>query len=141
MGSYPVIHDMQQQVQQSVVHALESQCEAMNAEITAVREELAQLRQSSRSSAPAVPESFDDDQDDTVNADSSSSSKTIRIPDPEVFKGDRDDLPRWTAQMKVKLTVNASLFPDNRSRIGYMFSRLAGTAAKQLLPFLSSPGF
>ncbi|KAI5304779.1 hypothetical protein KEM55_009277, partial [Ascosphaera atra] len=83
-----VIHDMQQQVQQSVVHALESQREAMNAEITAVREELAQLRQSSRSSAPAVPESFDDDQDNTVNADSSLSSKTIRIPDPEVFKGD-----------------------------------------------------
>ena len=67
----------------------------------------------------------------------SSSSKIIKIPDPAVFTGERDDLPRWLAQVKVKLAVNAFLFPNDESRVGYLFSRLSGAAAQQLLPYFN----
>ncbi|KAI5278940.1 hypothetical protein KEM52_004566, partial [Ascosphaera acerosa] len=67
-----------------------------------------------------------------------SPAPVVKIPNPEVFTGARNDLSRWLAQVRVKLSVNASQFPNEEAQIGYLFSRLSGSAAQQLLPYFAS---
>lgn len=103
---------------------LQSQRQVFEAEIHSLRAQLA-------AGAETMP----------MSPDPHPSAKVIKIPDPEQFSGDREDLPRWLAQVKVKLSVNASHFPNNESKVGYLFSRLSGSAAQQLLPYFNSaPG-
>lgn len=112
-------HDLHLQVRE----ALRNQQHAFELEIAALREQVAGAqRQAAVAASDPPPEA----------------AKTVKIPDPAAFTGDRHDLTRWIAQIKVKLSVNASSFPDNTSRIGYLFSRLAGDAAQQLLPYINN---
>ena len=105
---------------------LQAQRQVFDSEIGSLR---AQINQPVQDPESMVPEHY---------SPSSAAAKVIKIPDPASFSGNRDDLPRWLAQVKVKLSVNAVHFPDNESRVGYLFSRLEGAAAQQLLPYFNS---
>ena len=59
-----------------------------------------------------------------------------RLPDPDKFNGDRNDLRRFTAQIYTKLTVNVDRFPTAESRMAYVNGRLEGTPYKQILPYI-----
>ena len=105
---------------------LQSQRQVFEAEIHSLRAQLA----AGAGTEPMMPEHY---------PPSSAAAKVIKIPDPASFSGNRDDLPRWLAQVKVKLSVNSAHFPDNAARVGYLYSRLEGAAAQQLLPYFNSP--
>lgn len=83
---------------------------------------------------PTADETTEDKRDQT----SQPARRAIKIPDPTVFTGSREDLPRWIAQMRIKFRINDYLFPDETSRLGYAFSRLESLAVQQMLPFFTS---
>ncbi|KAI5295067.1 hypothetical protein KEM55_006346, partial [Ascosphaera atra] len=113
-----------------VQQVVEEQHRSIDNEIATLRAKLQSLcrRPAATTQAPVAPAPTT-----TLQA----SKKVVKIPDPAVFAGDRNDLTLWMAQVKVNLAVNASFFPDKALRIVYLFSCLSGTAAQQLLPFFT----
>jgi hypothetical protein len=65
-----------------------------------------------------------------------------KLPDPEVFRGDRDRerLHLFKQQMKIKLLGNADRYPTLQSKLSYAFSRLEGVAANQFLQYVGEGG-
>ncbi len=58
-------------------------------------------------------------------------SRTQKIPDPPLFSdGKEPTWEDWHGKVKDKLSINADSFPNEQSKLGYVFSRLAGSAAK-----------
>ncbi|KAH0611508.1 uncharacterized protein H6S33_010773 [Morchella sextelata] len=68
--------------------------------------------------------------------------RSEKLPDPEVFKGDRDRerLHLFKQQMKIKLLGNADRYPTLQSKLSYAFSRLEGVAANQFLQYVGEEG-
>ncbi|KAH0608715.1 uncharacterized protein H6S33_001849, partial [Morchella sextelata] len=64
--------------------------------------------------------------------------RSEKLPDPEVFRGDRDRerLHLFKQQMKIKLLGNADRYPTLQSKLSYAFSRLEGVAANQFLQYV-----
>ncbi|KZZ87382.1 Retrotransposon gag protein [Ascosphaera apis ARSEF 7405] len=123
-------------IRSEFITALNDQRRDLHNEVAELRSQLAALRPQSTTATSSAPSPAPAPV--SASGPSSSPDKVVKIPDPAVFSGSRDDLSRWTAQVKVKLSVNASHFPNEESRIGYLFSRLSGAAAQQLLPFFAS---
>ncbi len=67
---------------------------------------------------------------------SENSRTSERIPDPEKFDGDRNDLSRFVDQISAKLTVNRDRFPSSRERKVYVVNRLSGLAYQQIRPYI-----
>jgi hypothetical protein len=67
---------------------------------------------------------------------SESSRTSERIPDPEKFDGNRNDLSRFIDQISAKLTVNRDRFPSTRERKVYVVNRLSGLAYQQIRPYI-----
>ncbi|KAH8144261.1 uncharacterized protein LAJ45_11764 [Morchella importuna] len=68
--------------------------------------------------------------------------RSEKLPDPEVFRGDRDRerLHLFKQQMRIKLLGNADRFPTLQSKLSYAFSRLEGVAANQFLQYVGEEG-
>jgi hypothetical protein len=54
--------------------------------------------------------------------------RSDKLPDPNVFAGDRKDLRRFLSQVSQKLRVNADRYPTPTARLAYISSRLSGPA-------------
>jgi hypothetical protein len=65
---------------------------------------------------------------------SESSRPSEKLPDPEVFKGQRSDLRRFVQQICGKMTANADRFPTAQSRLIYVAGRLKDDAYNLILP-------
>ena len=66
--------------------------------------------------------------------------KGIKIPDPPLYAGKRDEFREWWSQMAVKFSVNAVDFQTEDSKMGYLYSRLTGTARAQIAPYFDDEG-
>ncbi|KAH8148280.1 uncharacterized protein LAJ45_07733 [Morchella importuna] len=68
--------------------------------------------------------------------------RSEKLPDPEVFRGDRDRerLHLFKQQMRIKLLGNADRFPTLQSKLSYAFSRLECVAANQFLQYVGEEG-
>ncbi|KAH0603713.1 uncharacterized protein H6S33_007372, partial [Morchella sextelata] len=68
--------------------------------------------------------------------------RSEKLPDPEVFRGDRDRerLHLFKQQMRIKLLGNADRYPTLQSKLSYAFSRLEGVAANQFLQYVGEGG-
>jgi hypothetical protein len=73
-------------------------------------------------------------------APSEHSMRSDKLPDPNVFTGDRKDLRRFLSQVSQKLRVNADRYPTPAARLAYVSSRLSGPAYSQVLPHINSDG-
>lgn len=65
---------------------------------------------------------------------SESSRPSEKLPDPEVFKGQRSDLRRFVQQICGKMIANADRFPTAQSRLIYVAGRLKDDAYNLILP-------
>ncbi len=68
----------------------------------------------------------------------SRAARSEKTPDVDRFDGTRDKLPTFVAECRVKFAENADRYPTQESRINYVFTRCAGAAKDQLLPFWES---
>jgi hypothetical protein len=75
----------------------------------------------STSSTSSVPESIQetDNPGATPSSDTERIHKTTKIPDPPVFKGDRDEIEEWLAKMPNKLRVNHDHYPTEAAKLVY----------------------
>lgn len=74
-------------------------------------------------------------------ADSKSSGKSSKIPDPEVFStGNHDDWEVFKIQLHDKLAVNEDHFRNEQAKIAYVRTRLGGEALQIALPTSRAPG-
>ena len=69
---------------------------------------------------------------------STTSSRSAKHPDPELYSGDRSFLENFLYQLQAKLRVNRDWFEDEDARLTYAFGRLKGDASNKLLPRLNS---
>jgi uncharacterized protein DUF4939 len=67
-------------------------------------------------------------------------TKSEKIPDPEPFDGKRSELAPFIASLRLKLLMNRDRFPTVQERLTYAFSRLAGNARNQILPYVTATG-
>ena len=65
-----------------------------------------------------------------------STPRSMKLPDPDKFDGQRADLDRFLTQLRLKLQTNSDHFPTENARLGYAISRLDGVALKQVTPRL-----
>lgn len=76
------------------------------------------------------------------SATASGGKRSAKQPDPPVFyhEEDRDTekFEQWYRAMENKLEVNADHFPTDRARQAYIESRLGGTAAREIAPYLQA---
>lgn len=62
------------------------------------------------------------------------SPRTQKLPDPPLFTDGKDpEWEDWYGKVKDKLSINAEFFPNEQVKLAYVFSRLAGQAAKVTL--------
>ncbi len=61
-----------------------------------------------------------------------------RLPDPEAFTGDRNEWPMWKITIRNKLTADALALGDAATQFSYVFSRLKGTAMKNVTTFVTT---
>lgn len=73
-----------------------------------------------------------------MSARASQSSRSPKHPDPNKFAGNKDDLPHFVTQLKLKLNINADHYTAPKSDISYAISRLEGNALSQVLPLVKS---
>jgi hypothetical protein len=65
--------------------------------------------------------------------------KTIKLGDPEIFKGTTEpSIDEWTRKLKHKLRTNRDHYPDEQSRMDYTYSRVGGDALLHLDPRIES---
>src|SRR5271156_1409015 len=60
--------------------------------------------------------------------------KTTKIPDPPIFKGDRDEIEEWLVKIRNKLRANHDHYPTEEAKLAYAETRIEGNAAKQIRP-------
>lgn len=60
-----------------------------------------------------------------------------RLPDPPTFSGDRNEWPSWKVAMENKLLVDQEALGDEVTQFLYVYSRLAGSAARNVTSFVS----
>ena len=66
------------------------------------------------------------------------SSQRPRFPDPEPFDGTRLSYPVFKQKAKAKIDMDGAIYGSECGQVNYLFSRLSGTAAKTVLPWLNS---
>lgn len=77
--------------------------------------------------------------DSTPQPQSSSSSKSTKLPDPPIFLGTTEPaLEDWLSKMKTKLIANHDHYPTEALQMGYVENRVSGQASKHLAPRLRS---
>jgi hypothetical protein len=76
----------------------------------------------------------------TAPAPSERSMRSDKLPDPNVFAGDRKDLRRFLSQVSQKIRVNYDRYPTPAARLAYVSSRLSGPAYSQILPYINLDG-
>ncbi len=67
---------------------------------------------------------------------SESTRQSEKLPDPELFSGDRKDFRRFASQIHEKLFINRDRFPTPTARMSYVTSRLSGLPYAQILPYI-----
>jgi hypothetical protein len=60
--------------------------------------------------------------------------QNAKLPDPDLFTGDKDKYRDWKLRMQSKLELNADRFPSERGKVMYIYHRTGGTASQNLLP-------
>ncbi|VTO92596.1 unnamed protein product [Fusarium graminearum] len=65
-----------------------------------------------------------------------STSLTERLPDPDKFEGDGNDLRRFVSQIHLKLKANHDRFLTPLARMSYVTGHLSGRAYAQVLPHI-----
>ena len=63
-----------------------------------------------------------------------------KLPDPELYDGDKQKLQSWTYSLRVKLAGNADRYPSESSKIQYSVGRLTGKALDQVEPRVKKDG-
>lgn len=63
-----------------------------------------------------------------------------KLPDPELFDGDKQKLRSWTYSLRVKLVGNADRYPSESSKMQYSVGRLTGKALDQVVPRVKKDG-
>lgn len=63
-----------------------------------------------------------------------------KLPDPELYDGDKQKLRSWTCSLRLKLARNADHYPTEASKIRYSVSRLTGKALDQVEPKVKKDG-
>lgn len=59
-------------------------------------------------------------------------SKSEKMPDIEIYNGDRDKLTAWITDLKIKMNANRDRFASEQSKLAYAVSRLGGKAKDQV---------
>ena len=67
-------------------------------------------------------------------------ARSDKLPDPEVFKGDRKDIRRFLSQVSQKLRINQDRYPSPAARLAYVASRLSGPAYALVQPHIGIDG-
>ena len=73
-----------------------------------------------------------------ATAPSESSRLSKRLPNPNKFSGDKNDLRRFVTQIEQKMNVNADRFSTPTTRLAYVQNRLTGIAYDQVSPYMRS---
>ena len=66
--------------------------------------------------------------------------QTPKYPDSAMFNGDRVKLYPFLTQLWLKLSSNADWFLTEKDKLEYTVSCLEGTAANQILPYVTRDG-
>ena len=61
-----------------------------------------------------------------------------RFPDPEPFDGTRSLYPVFKQKARAKVSIDGAVYGTEAGQVNYLFNRLAGTAAKVVLPWLNT---
>lgn len=77
---------------------------------------------------------------ENASAPPHSSPRSMKHPDPAMFKGERIELEPFVAQLRTKLTLNDDHFDTESKKIFYASSRLEGPAMRQVMPHLKEDG-
>lgn len=64
--------------------------------------------------------------------------KSPMIPDSPVFSGDKKDFLSWKSSLLLKLNINADHYPDEQSRMAYIYSRLNSQSQSHLQSWLNN---
>jgi len=70
----------------------------------------------------------------TASSTATSTRISEKVPDPDKFKGERNDLRRFSSQIHAKMTTNADRFPTSIERMVYVTSRLEGPHITRYYP-------
>ena len=60
--------------------------------------------------------------------------KSTKIPDPPVFKGDREEIEEQLIKIRNKLRANKDYYSTKEVKLAYSETRIEGTAAKYIRP-------
>lgn len=63
-----------------------------------------------------------------------------KLPDPELYDGDKQKLRSWIYSLNVKLVGNADRYPTESDKIRYLVGRLTGKALNQVEPRVKENG-
>ena len=63
-----------------------------------------------------------------------------KLPDPELYDGDKQKLRSWIYSLNVKLIGNADRYPTESDKIRYLVGRLTGKALNQVEPRVKANG-
>ena len=64
--------------------------------------------------------------------------RSKKLPDPNSFDGNRNQLSTFIYSLRNKLAFNEDRYSTEKAKVGYVFTRLSGRAAKQILPRLEA---
>jgi len=94
---------------------------------------------------PPPDDSDSDDEEDEFNdtfvaqivPDPQRRQKSVKIPDPPRYDGNRQTLDRWLMQLTIKLAGNSDQFPTEATGVAYAASLLTGDAADWIEPYIA----
>ncbi|KKF94148.1 Protein FAM127C [Ceratocystis platani] len=98
--------------------------------------DMVQARTPRAASAPVRDPALETGEDPLFTETTSSSHRSERLPDPDKFDGNRQDLRRFVSQIHQKMTTNHDRFPTAQSRMAYVNNRLKGPAYALILPYV-----
>lgn len=71
---------------------------------------------------------------------SNAKHEKIRIPDPPIFKGDKNETALWLQELKLKFIADADIFQSEQAKLNYIYFRTGGKARSQLASYLAPKG-
>src|SRR5260370_15705202 len=121
-------------IQQQLIKAEEEKNQAIRAAIPAVITPVSTPVPEPMAKGPADPTAG---APPSIAPPSSEASRlSERLPDPEKFEGDRQDLRRFISQIHEKMNGNRDRFPTAQTRMSYVTNRLKGPPYAQILPHI-----
>jgi Retrotransposon gag protein len=83
---------------------------------------------------------LEETQNALLRAVGSSIPRSEKVPDPPKYSGDRVGLRPFLTHLKLKLSSDSELFPNEQKKLAYTVGRLEGPAFNHLLPYVQSSG-